>query len=595
MNRPEEASEPSLNSLASRLWVRTESKRRRQFGLLLLLMVFTSFAEALSISAVLPFLSALTQPSVIFDRPVGQAIAGALGLTRAEQIVLPLTIAFCIATILAGAARVLMLWSSTRVALGFGSDLSNTIYSKTLHQPYAKHIARNSSAVISVIWNKVSEVIAYVLLPSMTVISSIIIITVICAVLFAAVPKVALLAFGCLGSAYVVFVKLVRKRLARNSRHIANESTNMVKTLQEGLGGIRDVIIDGSQHTFEAEYRKINHELRKAQGQNQIMGQTPRYVVEALGMLMIAILAYWMSGESSNVATTIPTLAAMALGLQRLLPAAQQLYAGWSSMHGAKASLRDVLELLEEPSNDHLAQASTDKPLPFKRDIALSNVWFRYDESSPWILKGLNLTIPKGSRVGFIGPTGCGKSTLLDIVMGLLAPSTGELQVDGKRVGPLEARAWQNHIAHVPQAVFLADSTIAENIAFGVADGEIDQVRVEQVARQAQLADIIEGWPRGYATRVGERGVQLSGGQRQRIGIARALYKRADVIVFDEATSALDTETEQAVMRAIDGLGRDITILTIAHRINTLRGCTEIVELGGGAIVAKHLDTVGLT
>lgn len=558
-------------------------------------MIFTSFAEALSIGAVLPFLGALTQPVLVFERPVVRALAAAFGLQSAAEILLPLTVVFCVATVLAGASRVLLLWTSTRLSFAFGSDLSNKVYRTTLHLPYARHIARNSSEVINAIWTKVSEVIFFVLLPLMTVVSSMLIITVVCAVLFATIPAVALLAFAGLGAAYGLFVKVVKRRLARNSERIAYDSTELVKTLQEGLGGIRDVILDGSQPAFADEYRVINARLRRAQGQNQIINQSPRYVVEALGMLLIALLAYVFSRENVTVATTIPTLAAMALGMQRLLPAAQQLYGAWSNIYGTRRSLQDVVRMLDEPCNlEHSTATVSASSISFTRQIELRNVSFRYGQNSPLIVDGVSLCIARGSRVGFFGSTGCGKSTLLDVVMALLQPTSGSIEVDGVSVTAANARAWQRHIAHVPQTVFLTDSTIAANIAFGIPDDVIDLRKVERVAAQAQLADLIATWPLGYRTRVGERGVQLSGGQRQRIGIARALYKDASVIVFDEATNALDSETEQAVVQAIDSLRRDITILIIAHRLNTLRGCNEIVELRNGRIVATRAARVEL-
>jgi len=221
----------------------------------------------------------------------------------------------------------------------------------------------------------------------------------------------------------------------------------------------------------------------------------------------------------------------------------------------------------------------------------LKQISFRYNQQSPWVLKNLDLTIAKGSRIGFIGATGCGKSTLLDIIMGLLQPTDGTVEIDDQLITAGNHRSWQAHIAHVPQVIFLADSSIEENIAFGVHKDRIDHDRVRQAARQAQLADIIESWPDKYLTVVGERGVQMSGGQCQRIGIARALYKRSDVIIFDESTSALDSDTEEAVMQAIEALSDDLTILIIAHRLTTLKNCTEIVELGNCGILS-HVKTV---
>jgi len=234
------------------------------------------------------------------------------------------------------------------------------------------------------------------------------------------------------------------------------------------------------------------------------------------------------------------------------------------------------------------------RPIPFQNKITFTNLSFRYTPQTPLVLKNVDLTIKKAITIGFIGITGSGKTTMLDIIMGLLSPTSGTLEIDGQAITTCNNRAWQAHIAHVPQTIFLADSTIEENIAFGVPSNKINHNRVKQAAEQAQIADIIETWPKKYQTFVGERGIRLSGGQRQRIGIARDLYKQADVIIFDEATSALDNETEQAVMQAIESLSNDLTILIIAHRLTTLKNCEQIVELGDGGIkrIGSYQDIV---
>ena len=300
-------------------------------------------------------------------------------------------------------------------------------------------------------------------------------------------------------------------------------------------------------------------------------------------MLLIAMLAYSLAQEAEGIVKAIPILGALALGAQRLLPVLQQVYSSWSSIRSGQASLQDALELLDQPIPDYPDQSFL-QPMQFMYSINLKQLGFRYSSQTPYVLEKLDLTIVKGSRVGFIGNTGSGKSTLLDIIMGLLQPTEGSLEVDNQAISPINQRAWQAHIAHVPQAIFLADSSVEENIAFGVPKDKIDIERVRQAAKQAQIADSIESWPMQYQTFVGERGIRLSGGQRQRIGIARALYKQADVIIFDEATSALDNETEKAVMEAIEGLSKNLTLLIIAHRLTTLKNCTQIVELGAGGI-----------
>jgi ATP-binding cassette, subfamily B, bacterial PglK len=576
----------SIAQLFCRLWAHMPERRRWQFCLLLLLMITASFAEIASIGAVMPFLGVLTVPTSIFEHKLAQPFIQFFNLTSANQLLLPLTIIFGIAVISAGVLRLLLLWTSTKLSFAAGADFSNDIYQRTLYQPYAVHIARNSSEVITGISTKSNGVIYNSIIPALNLISASILLTTILIAMLYVDPIIALIAFGGFGSIYVLIIQFTRKQLIINSQCIATESVNVIKSLQEGLGGIRDVLIDGSQAAYCQIYRNADVPLRRAQGNNLFVGLSPRFGMEALGMLLIASLAYTLALQPNGVAKAIPILGALALGAQRLLPVLQQAYAAWASIQGGRASLQDTLELLDQPLPDY-ADQPTAEPIPFKQHIRLNKLSFHYTSQTPAVLRDIDITITKGSRVGFIGATGSGKSTLLDIVMGLLQPNEGKLEVDNQPITIANYRNWQAHIAHVPQAIFLADSTIEENIAFGVAKVNIDHGQVKFAAQQAQIADIIEAWPEQYQTFVGERGVRLSGGQRQRIGIARALYKQANVIIFDEATSALDNETEQAVMQAIEGLSKDLTLLIIAHRLTTLKNCTQIIELSDGRVKRK--------
>ena len=369
--------------------------------------------------------------------------------------------------------------------------------------------------------------------------------------------------------------------MLHNSAQMAKEQTQVVKALQEGLGGIRDVLLDGTQPAYCQIYQRADAPLRRAQASITFISQSPRFVMESIGMVLFAALALGMTQGSMGVLTALPTLGALALGAQRLLPALQQGYAAWSSIIGYQSSTQEVLELLDQPL-PHEASQSLPAHLPFKKSIQFDSVKFRYTTESPWVLDDLSFNISKGTRVGFVGKTGSGKSTCLDLLMGLLLPLSGRITVDGNVLDQRNLRSWQRNIAHVPQAIYLADTTLAENIAFGVTPEKIDMKRVREAARQAHIADFIESSPQGYQALVGERGIRLSGGQRQRIGIARALYKQAAVLVFDEATSALDHETEKAVMEAIEGLSADLTILIVAHRLTTLKKCTQIIDLNHG-------------
>lgn len=546
-------------------------------------MVLASLAEIVSIGAIVPFLAALTNPEQVFVSPVAQPIIQCLRIASPDELLLPLTLFFVMAALLAGIVRILLMWASTRISFSAGADISIDIYRRTLYQPYSIHVARNSSEVINGIVTKTNSVIYGAITPVLALFSAGFMLIAILTVLFSVEPLVSLLAFLGFGLIYVVIIRMTRTRKIRNGQRIAYESTQVIKSLQEGLGGIRDVLIDGSQSTYCRIYQEADLPLRKAQGSNVFIGQAPRYGIEALGMALIAALAYVIAKQPSDLNNAIPVLGMLALGAQRLLPVMQQAYYSWSSIVGGQASLSDTLKLLDQPLPVHHNQPPA-VPLSFFDSIALSGLSFRYSQETPWVLRDLSLHINRGERVGFIGVTGSGKSTLLDIVMGLLKPTEGCLKIDGQAVTAQNNRAWQAHVAHVPQAIFLADSTIEENIAFGQPRENIDSERVKRAAKQAQIAETIEALPSGYQTRVGERGIRLSGGQRQRIGIARALYKKADLIIFDEATSALDNDTEQAVMQAIGSLSPDLTILIIAHRLTTLKDCSQIVELRNGSI-----------
>ncbi len=574
-----------LPDLLVRLWHHLRQRRKRQFVLLLGLMLVSAFAEVVSLGAVLPFLGILIAPDRVFSSPIVADVARAWGIVSADQLVLPLTVAFAAAALIAGAIRILLLWVSTRLAFAGGADLSIEVYRRTLYQPYRVHVARNSSEVISSITNKVGGAVN-VLLLLLTLISSVVLLVAIMLALIAIDPVVASVAAVGFGASYGLITWMSRQRLHRNSQRIAYEQTQVIKALQEGLGGIRDVLLDGTQPVYCDVYRQADQLLRRAQGNNTFISQSPRFAMESLGMVLIAALAYGLSRQAGGVATAVPVLGALALGAQRLLPALQQSYSAWAGIAGSHASLADTIELLDQPVSAELLQPAP-APLPFHNAIRFDAVRFRYSGDTPWVLDGFNLTIPKGARVGFVGSTGSGKSTTLDLLMGLLMPTEGELLVDGQSVSGNRLRAWQRTIAHVPQSIYLADATLAENIAFGVPRDAIDLQRVQQAARQSQIADFIENRPEGYRAYVGERGIRLSGGQRQRIGIARALYKQASVLVFDEATSALDNATEQAVIDAIESFNRDLTILLIAHRLTTVRRCDIIVELEHGRVAAQ--------
>ena len=572
-----------MTQLLFRLWLHFDRKRRIQFVGLLFLMVFVSFAEIISIGSVIPFLGILTAPEQIFTNPRFQFVIEFFHIETSAELVLFFTLLFALTAIIAAVTRIFMLWHFSKLSFLAGGDISNEVYRRTLYQPYKVHCSRNSSEIINGISGKSNIVIYNSIVPTLTIISSLIMMTAIIFILLLVNPVIALTSFFGFGFIYLVIMNFARNQLLINSEVMAQKSTYLIKSLQEGLGGIRDVLIDGSQMTYCQTYKEVDVPLRQAQGINLFISSCPRYFLEAVGMVLIAFLAYLLTKQVNGLTKAIPTLGAFAFGAQRLLPVLQQSFSAWASMQSGRASLIDTLNLLDQPLPKFYNKSNV-KFIPFNKSIRLNDLNFSYASNSPFVLKNLNLNIKKGSRIGFIGRTGSGKSTLIDIIMGLLSPTSGKLLIDGKIINSSNCRSWQKHIAHVPQSIFLSDSTIIENIAFGIPKEKIDFNRVKQAAIQAQISKDIESWPKKYATSIGERGIRLSGGQRQRIGIARALYKKADVIIFDEATSALDNKTEEDVIQAINNLSKDLTILIIAHRLSTLKNCTNIVELDKGIV-----------
>ena len=579
-------SRPSIKNNFKRVWRNLTPRRKVYFILLLGLMIVASFMEAISISAVLPFIGVLSNPEKVFAHSSAQFFIDFMGIKSQEELLLPFTISFCLLIFIGIALRLLLLWAQNRLGYGTSASFSSSIYIRTLYQPYAVHVSRNSSEVISGITSKANAILTYLITPLMNLVSSSVTISAIIITLFTINPYVAISAFLGFGLLYAGIILLVKKRLSDSSIILSRESVQMVKALQEGLGGIRDVLIDGTQETYGRIFNRAQGKYNKSSASNQIVGNSPRLIVEFLGIFFICVIAYQLVLHGDGFISAIPTLAALALGAQRLLPALQNFYFNWTSLRAGQDSVLDGLQFLEQPFPEH-AHKVNPEPIKFEKSIKLENLSFRYSQDGASVLKNLNLNLEKGKRYGFVGTTGCGKSTLLDVIMGLLVPTKGHLKIDDNIIDIHNYRSWQVIIAHVPQAIYLSDTSLAENIAFGVEPDKIDMTKLREAAQKAQIAETIEALPQKYDTFVGERGIRLSGGQRQRIGIARALYKNAQVIVFDEATSALDNETELAVMEGIEQLADDLTILIVAHRVSTLKRCDKIFRMDKGEIVKE--------
>jgi len=578
-----ELASPTTLAVAWRVLRAVPGARRRDFARLCALMIAGAVAELVSIGAVLPFLSVLADPSSADRMGIVARAFEAVGADRLDERTLAAAALFAAAAIVAGVVRIWLLWDMQGFMYRFAHLLSVEVHRRMLYQEYGYHVSQNTSQFLAAL-EKVQTLLFNLLVPGIQAVASAVIAAFMIAALVWVDPFTAVIAAGAFAALYLLVSVLSRKRLRAYSIAINAASPARLQAVRESLGGIRDVILDRAQAFHLAAFSGVDARFRQAQARAAFMGGAPRFVIEAAGLVLIAFLAVVIATRTGGLISALPVLGVLALGAQRLLPLMQQVYYGWSSLAAGRHMLLDVSYYLALPIPPG-GGAGAVEPLPFERAIVFESVGFRYAERSAAVLSGIDLKIPAGSRLAIIGKTGSGKSTLMDLLMGLIEPTEGSILVDGTPLTGPAREAWQRQLAHVPQSIFLSDASIERNIAFGTPADAIDHDRVVAAARKAQLADFIETLPQGYETRVGERGVQLSGGQRQRLGLARALYKDAKVLVLDEATSALDDATEAAVIATLDKLGRELTVIMIAHRLSTVATCDQVVRLEAGRVV----------
>ena len=562
------------------LWSFISLHRKKQFIFLIILSFFSAIAEIITIGLVIPFLAVLTNPNVIFEFKLIANIMNFLKLGPEVITVFNMSFLFAAAAFISGMIRVLMIYSTVKYSFSTGSDLAHKMYKKVLNQEYSTHLNRNSSQIVDIVFQKINLVIQNVLVTSITMISHTLIIFIIFMFLILIKPKVVIGTLVILGIAYSVLIRFTRTRVFNNSKSIAQNSNSVIKNIQEGVSGIKEILLTSSQDFFSDRFKNVESSLRNSQADNSFIAFSPRYIMETIGIVLIVILAYFIN-DKGNLGSEITLLGMLALTAQRLLPLVNQAYYSYTSIRGEQVSLEDVLNLLAQRE---MIIPATEHNIYFKKNITISNINFSYN-STKMVLDNINIEIPKGYKVGLVGETASGKSTLADILALLLDPIKGNIIVDGITLDKFNRKSWQKKISYVSQSIFLNDSTIKENIAFGEEHSQINMDKVVEAATLSQLKSSIGSFPDGYDTIIGETGVKLSGGQRQRLAIARALYKDSSLLILDEATSALDSTTESAVMESIMKLDKSITMFIIAHRTSTLKGCDNIVELKQGKII----------
>ena len=566
----------SLIQTISKIFKNLSLRRKRQLGFLSVLILISSVSEILTISSIQPLLLALDRSNNNLISNQNNFLITKI-LFNNQQSLISFLLIFIFLLVISASLRLLIIYLNNYFAASLGNELGSSAYSNSLSQPYSYHLKTNTSNIISTIVTKTSsltDTIRYL----MTFISSLFIFFAI----FLSLLKINFSITLIISFSFIIFYGLliffINKRIDKISKVKSELVRQQTQSLQEGLGFIRDIILDKCQKTFEKEFKWKDRRLRLIDAKSNFLEASPKYFLEVIGItiLIISSLIY----SRNNPTEIIPILGTFAFGIQRLLPPLQQIYGSYVFIETHKYSTYSVLNMLENQKEKAINHTKEYKE-NFKNLITFNNVYFRYDKDSNYVLEDFNLQIKKGEKIGLIGKSGSGKSTILDLIMGLTKPNKGEILVDGKNINKksFKIEGWYSQISHVPQNIFLSDQSLAENIAFGIAKKNINIKRLNEAINISQLDQLVENSKNGLFTNVGERGIQISGGQRQRIGIARAIYKGGKILILDEATSSLDINTEDSIMEFIKKLNKEYTLIIVSHRKNALKFCDRTIFL----------------
>ena len=565
------------------------SHQERQRGALVMVMVIImAVLETVGVASIMPFLSVMGDPEAVENTPYLLAIYNAFGFQSKQDFLMALGIgAFCI-VLFSAAFRIFTTYAINRYTQMRRHSVGERLLETYLRQPYEFFLNRHSGDMAKSILSEVDQLVQNVIKPGFDAIAYSVVALAIILFLIIQDPWLALGVGVVVGGSYVLIFTAVQKHLTKIGQERASANRERFTAAGEALGGIKDIKLLGREQAYLTRFRPSSARFSRHQATNLTLTETPRYLIEAIGVGGVIGLALFLMVRSDNFGQVLPVLGLYAFAGYKLLPAAQRIYGGFAKLRFGAAAVDEIhKDLHEREALAEIRNLPTDR-LEVTNAINLDHLGFTYPGSDTPALQNINLNIPAGSSVGLVGGTGAGKTTLVDLILGLLRPTEGELQVDDTPITEQNLRQWQASLGYVPQDIFLVDATVAENIALGIPKSRVDHQKVEECARMAQVHEfIMNQLPHQYETEVGERGVRLSGGQRQRIGIARALYHDPAILVFDEATSALDNATEKAVMGAVNALSHEKTIIMIAHRLSTVENCDQIVLLELGKITAS--------
>lgn len=585
----------SLLSIARKSMQLLGPARRTRFLLVGILSVLISGLEAVSALLVLVILQLVLEPGSVPEFPLLGDVGRFLPEASYEQLVLGAVAVFATFFVVRGGLFMFQQYALARVAENTGVMLADRLVDGYLSMPYEFHLRRNSSELIRNAYDNVQQVVAGVFTPMVTLMAEIsMAVAMLVVLLIASVPATAV-AVVAMGFVLALTMRVIQPRLKARGFQRQRAARSALQHLQQGLGGIRDIKILGKEAVFSRDFLAVRREMAEAQYTRTALAMSPRITMETTFLLLI-LAALAVAVSTDQVTGILSTLGVFAYAGMRLQPSLQKIANAFNNLRFAEAAIEDMAADLDRLDASTSARRRDDRDsarLPFREALELRDVGFRYEGAMHEALRGVHLAIQRGESIGIAGATGGGKTTLLDILCGLLEPTSGEFLVDGEPVRD-HLRAWQRGLGVVHQNSFLIDDTLRKNIALGVHDEDINEDLLDRCIRLAQLEEVVAGLPDGVRTMVGERGIRLSGGQRQRITLARALYRQPEVLILDEGTAALDNETERAVIRGIESLTGEMTLIMVAHRLTTLQRCDRIVFLEHGKVsaIGRYQDLV---
>jgi ABC-type multidrug transport system fused ATPase/permease subunit len=570
------------------LFLLTPSEYKRAV-LLLIMIVIMAFLDMIGVASILPLITLLTDHGAYDSNPILKNLFQYLnifGVETNQEFVFALGVIVFLLLVISLIFKIITIYLQVYFVQMKEYSIGKRLIEGYLHQPYSWFLSRHSADLGKTILSEVSQVIGYGISPLIELITKSIVTIALIILLFIADPKLTIIVSLFLTLAYLFIFYLVRNYLNRTGKERLTNNQLRFTAVSEVFGAVKEVKFGGLEQAYIKNFSNSAQIFARTQVSVTVISQLPRHVLEVIAFGGILIIIFYTIAQKGSLNNALPIISLYVFAGYRLIPALQQIYASFSLLTFVGPSLNKLYDDLKnlKPFNENQNQGI----LSFNKKIMLKNVHYNYFNTSSTTLKDINLTIPAKSTVGLVGANGSGKTTTIDIILGLLQPQKGTLEIDGKVITKKNVRSWQRSIGYVPQHIYLSDDTVAANIAFGIETKDINQDMVEKVAKILNLHEfVVNELPKKYQTTIGERGVRLSGGQRQLIGIARALYNNPKVLILDEATSALDNQTEKVVMDAVNNLSKDITIILIAHHLNTVKNCDIILKLDKGQIIAQ--------